>query len=146
MSSTSSLQHTEASSAGGMVKGKSLLGPAAPQSLLSPVSPRRVFRNVNYPKRITRTAANYLSKVQTLVGAYLPWMSHLHLCVYHVWALIWALARPWRSPMWHALLWYQPVLYPLIVQRCFLLHWLWVCLRSHNWRGPALNTSSYIIC
>lgn len=121
-----------------IVKGKPL-GPAAPQSLSGPVSPRRVFRQVSYPKRITKQAASYLQNIQALVASYLPWMSHLHLCVYHVWALIWALSGPWRSPLWHARLWYQPVLYPDIVQHCFLLHWLWVCLRSHNWRGTALS-------
>lgn len=119
-----------------LVKGKPL-GPAAPHGLS--ISPRRVFCQVNYPKHITKKAATYLHNIQTLVAAYLPWMSHLHLCVYHVWALVWALSKPWRSPIWHALLWYQPVLYPTIVQNYFLTLWLWVCLRFHNWRGPALT-------
>jgi len=120
-----------------IVKGKPL-GPAAPQSLSDFVSPRRVFCNISYPKRITKRAASYLQNIQTLVASYLPWMSQLHLCVYHAWALIWELSSPWRSPLWYARFWYRLVLYPEIVQHCFLLHWLWVCLRSHNWRGPAL--------
>lgn len=122
-----------------LVKGKPM-GPAALSGFS--ISPRRVFCQISYPKHITKKAISYLNNIRSLVATHLPWMSHLHLCMYHVWALIWALSRPWTSPIWHALLWYRPVLYPLIVQRCFRVFWLRACLRSHNWRGPALCGSS----
>lgn len=124
-----------------IVKGKPL-GPASPISS-HPISPRRVFRHVNYPKRITKQAASYLHNIQTLLAAYVPWVSHVHLCVYHIWALIWALSRAWRSHIWHALLWLRCVFYSIIRQHCFVLNWYRERLRSHNWRGPALHWTSY---
>ena len=122
--------------ASNIVKGKPL-GPAAPRILTDPVSPRRVFGQVNYPKRITKRAASYLHNIQTLIATYVPWMSHVHLCVYHIWALIWALAKPWRSHLWHSP-YTLPALYCSILQHCFMLKWFRLYLRLHNWRGPAL--------
>lgn len=125
-----------------LVKNSVPLGPADPKAgLFNPTSPRRVFRHVNYPKRITKKAASYLHNIHALFAAYMPWMSHIHLCVYHIWALIWALSRPWRCPRWHALLWYKLVLYSLIQQHCFLIHWIKLHLVSHNWRGSIAASS-----
>lgn len=113
-----------------------------PARLQSPhiVTPRRVFRHYSYPKRITKKAATYLHNIQVLLATYVPWMSHLHLCVYHIWALIWALSRPWRSHLWHAQLCNKPFLYCIKLQHCFLLDWIRTMLCSHNWRG-ALSAS-----
>lgn len=122
-------------------QSKPTLGPASPKGLFNPTSPRRVFRHVTYPKRIAKKAASYLHNINALFAAYMPWMSHVHLCVYHIWALIWALSQPWRCPLWHARLWYKPVLYSLIKQHCFLLDWIKLHLASHNWRGSLAASS-----
>jgi hypothetical protein len=116
---------------------KSTTGPARMRTnLQDPVSPRRVFRHISYPKRITKTAATYLHNIQVLLATYVPWMSHLHLCVYHIWALIWALSRPWRSPMCNSLMVNKPFLYCPKLQHCFLIDWIRTMLFTHNWRGP----------
>lgn len=121
------------------------LGPARLRSddLHDPfVSPRRVFRHLSYPKRITKKAASYLNNIQALFATYVPWVSHVHLCMYHIWALIWELSRPWRSPVWHALLAYKPFLYCIHRQWCFFLDWIRRMLCSHNWRGALAQRSS----
>jgi len=126
-------------------KGTKTTGPARLRTILQdPVSPRRVFRHLSYPKRITKKAATYLHNIQVLLATYVPWMSHLHLCVYHIWALIWALSRPWRSPMWHSLLVNKPFLYCPKLQHCFFLDWIRAMLCCHNWRG-ALAESDFLI-
>lgn len=100
-----------------------------------PVSPRRLFRHYSYPKRLTKTAASYLHNIQALLASYVPWMTHLQLCVYHIWALIWALSRPWSCPMWLAHTWLKPFVYCILRQWCFLVEWIQAMLCSHNWRG-----------
>lgn len=95
-------------------------------------SPRRVFQNITYPKRLTKPAAEYLSNLQALFAAYVPWMTHLTLCVYHIWALIFALCRSWTSPLWVAS---KPLVYCCLLQRCFLSEAIRIRLAAHNWRG-----------
>lgn len=126
---------------------KTTTGPARLRSdLQDPVSPKRVFRHLAYPKHITKKAATYLSNIQAIFATYVPWMSHIHLCVYHIWALIWALSKPWRSPMWHASLVNKPFLYCPKLQHCFLLDWIRAMLCSHNWRGALADSGGRGTC
>lgn len=99
------------------------------------ITPRRMFCRYSYPKRVLKSASNFLCNLQAALAASVPWLSHLPLCVYHIWLLIWALSKPWRCPVWHAILWYKPFIYPIIVQRCFMLDWRNTVLCSHNWKG-----------